>query len=257
MRKLIIAYIKFLFGSTNQHGVHSPFVYNLVTKCFYDKSHYPEYDKIQAYRKSLLLNNQTIDVTDLGVGSQVMKTSKRKVSDMAKKAGTTRKRAKLLYRLVKYLNCKNVLELGTSMGIGTYAMSLTGKNSKVISIEGCPNISNFTANQLKQNGIKNANLLVGDFKDVLKKMGTTKYDLLFIDGNHDEEATITYFNTLLPNVHNDSVMIFDDINWSKGMRNAWDHISTRPEVSVSIDTFFWGLVFFRKEQDKEHFVIRI
>ena len=212
MRKLIVAYIKFLFGSTNQHGVHSPFVYDLVTKCFYDKSHYPEYDKIHAYRKSLLQNNQTINVTDLGVGSQVMKTSKRKVSDMAKNAGTTPKRAKLLYRLIEYLNCQDILELGTSMGIGTYTMSIAGKHSNVISIEGCPNISNFTASNFESLEIQNVDFLVGDFKEVIKTLEKQTFDLIFIDGNHDKMATIAYFNSLLPMTHNNSVIIFDDIN---------------------------------------------
>ena len=62
---------------------------------------------------------------------------------------------------------------------------------------------------------------------------------------------------LLPKTHNDSIFIFDDINWSKGMQEAWNKIKAHPQVSVSIDTFFWGMVFFRKEQVKEHFKIRV
>lgn len=33
----LISYLKFLIKSTNEHGVHSPFVFNFVTKCLYSK----------------------------------------------------------------------------------------------------------------------------------------------------------------------------------------------------------------------------
>ena len=257
MRKLILAYIRFLFKSTNQHGVHSPFVYDLVTKCFYDKTKYAEYEKLGTYRRSLLKNTDLIAVTDLGVGSQVMRTNDRKVSDMAKNAGTTPTRAKLLYRLMKYLNIEKTLELGTSMGIGTYTMCLANPDGTVTSIEGCPNISNFSGRFLQNQGVKNFDLLIGDFGQILKTLDHDYFDLIFIDGNHDMQATIDYFNTLLPKTHNDTVMIFDDINWSNGMRDAWAHIANHSKVTVSIDTFFWGIAFFRKEQEKEHFIIRI
>ncbi|MCM4161737.1 class I SAM-dependent methyltransferase [Antarcticibacterium flavum] len=82
-------------------------------------------------------------------------------------------------------------------------------------------------------------------------------DLIYFDGNHSKEATLKYFEQLLPLAHNDSVFIFDDIHWSKGMEEAWAEIKGHPRVRVSIDSFFWGIVFFRKEQEKEHFIIRL
>ena len=75
----ILQYLKFWLRSTNQHSVHSPFVYNLVTQCFYDKSNYSEYKTLRNYRKELLNNNTSLEITDLGAGSQVMKTQIRKV----------------------------------------------------------------------------------------------------------------------------------------------------------------------------------
>ena len=93
-----IQYLKHFLTATNQHGVHSPFVYDLITKCFYDNTNYSDYDAIIDYRKSLLKDDTKIKVTDLGAGSQVMKQQERLVSSIAKNAGTTNKRAKLLYK---------------------------------------------------------------------------------------------------------------------------------------------------------------
>ncbi|HEX9151561.1 MAG TPA: class I SAM-dependent methyltransferase, partial [Flavobacterium sp.] len=81
--------------------------------------------------------------------------------------------------------------------------------------------------------------------------------LIYFDGNHSKIATLNYFELLLPTITNESVWIFDDIHWSSAMEEAWEIIKKHPKVTVTIDTFQWGLVFFRREQEKEHFVIRI
>ncbi|MBP0904503.1 O-methyltransferase [Mariniflexile gromovii] len=253
----IKSYIKFLTKSTNEHGVHSPFVYNLVTKCFYDKTDYKAYKSIYNYKKQLLENKNKIAITDLGVGSHVTKLHERYVSEIAKNAGTTNKRAKLLYRLTTYFNFKNILELGTSLGVATHAMHLGYPNSNITTIEGCPNISDFTKTNLENHSLEHIDLITGDFNDVIKNLKPTTYDLIFFDGNHQKEATLYYFETLLRTAHNDSVFIFDDIHWSDGMTEAWETIKQHPQVTVTIDTFFWGFVFFRKEQAKEHFTIRV
>ncbi|HEU0137328.1 MAG TPA: class I SAM-dependent methyltransferase, partial [Flavobacterium sp.] len=77
------------------------------------------------------------------------------------------------------------------------------------------------------------------------------------DGNHQKVATLRYFDLLLPTVTNDSVWIFDDIHWSRDMEDAWEEIKAHPKVTVTIDTFQWGIVFFRKEQRKEDFFVRV
>lgn len=262
---MILAYLKFLLKSTNQHGVHSPFVYDLVTKCFYDRKKYPEYKTIAEYRRKLLQNKEILEVTDFGAGSRIFKSSERKISAIARTAGMSPKRARLLQRLVRYLKVNKALELGTSLGIGTAAMA-TGNQVAITSIEGCRNTSRIAQQQFKEFGFGNITSVTGDFKSVLLDLHQSKFsklsentslDLIFFDGNHEKEATLDYFRNLLPFVHNDSVFIFDDIHWSKDMEAAWEEIKAHPSVSVSIDTFQWGLVFFRREQEKEHFRIRI
>ncbi len=279
---IVLAYIKFLFRSTNQHGVHSPFVYNLVTRCFYDRKKYSAYRILKNYRKSLLKDKRTIRIKDFGAGSRVFKSDERKVSKMAKTAGISPKRARLLNRLVRYLEVDTALELGTSLGLGTAAMA-AGNRVKITTIEGCPKTAAIAKEKFEEFNLKNIQLKVGRFEDFLKESAnpksqipnpkksdgadlesvpthfpilSTQYSLLYIDGNHRKDATLEYFENLLPVVHNDSVMILDDIHWSKGMEEAWEEIKAHPRVKVTIDTFQWGLVFFRREQEKEHFVIR-
>ena len=250
------AYLKFLLRSTNQHGVHSPFVYDLVTKCFYDKTKFEDYRKIIDYRKRLKRTKHIIEITDFGAGSRTTKRNKRSISTIAKNSGTTLKRAKLLYRLVKYFKSNTILELGTSLGIAGQAMSLGNPNAKITTIEGCPEISEFTKEQFKNERLRNIQMINSNFDKAIKDLDIA-FDFVFFDGNHQKEATLSYFETLLPKAHNNTVFIFDDIYWSKGMTEAWETIKQHPKVTVTVDTFFWGFVFFRKEQEKEHFTIRV
>lgn len=243
-----------MFSSTNQHGVHSPFIYDFVTKCLYDKKKYSDYSKLSNYRNNLLKNNNYIEITDFGSGSRVFKSNNRAIKQIAKTSGTPQKRAKLFYRLTQYFKPKNTLELGTSLGIATYAMALGNTKNKITSIEGCPNISKFSKSHLDP---ENINLINGEFKTIIPTLKENKFDLIFFDGHHSKDATIQYFETLLPKAHNDSVFIFDDIYWSKGMTEAWEFIKAHQAVTVTVDCFHLGFVFFRKEQVKEHFIIRL
>ena len=253
----LFAYIKFLMKSTNQHGVHSPFVFDLITNCFYNKTKFSDYTKLVNYRNKLLRNDQSITITDLGSGSRIAKSNTRKIKEIAKHSGTTLKRAKLLYRLSNYFQWNMMLELGTSLGIATHALHLGNPNAKITTIEGCPNISEVAKNRFSQNKLENIEVLTGNFKDLIKNLTTNTYDFIFFDGNHNKESTLQYFETLLQTAHNDSIFIFDDIYWSKEMTEAWETIKKHPKVTVTIDTFYWGIVCFRKEQIKEHFTIRV
>lgn len=250
-------YIPFLINSKNQHGVHSPFVYDLVTKCFYDKTNYTEYQIIKAYRIELTSNKSIVEIEDFGSGSKRFKTNKRQVKNIAKTSGSTLTKSFLLFRLVKYFNAKTILELGTSVGIGIAALALGNKNAELTSIEASSILTDISRNQLKIFDIDNVNIKNGLFSEILPSLKTYKWDFVFIDGHHDQTATLNYFEMLLPSTHNDTVIIFDDIYWSEGMLAAWKTIIKHPKVSVSIDIFHFGLVFFRKEQTKEHFYIRL
>jgi predicted O-methyltransferase YrrM len=252
------SFLNFLWNSKNQHGVHSPFVYNLVTKCFYDKKNYPEYAVLKNYRNSLLENKNTIEVTDFGAGSRVFKSNSRAINQIAKNAGISPKRAELLFRIVNYFQPETILEIGTSLGLATSAISLGDKNAQIITLEGCPNTISIAKRQCGLQNLNNIEFVNTKFEDFLKnpKLETRNPKLIYFDGNHSKKATLEYFNLLLPTITNDSTWIFDDIHWSKDMEEAWEVIKNHPKVTVTIDTFQWGIVFFRSEQLKEHFVIR-
>ena len=258
----IKAYLKFLWNSKDEHGVHSPFVFSLLTKCFYDKKSKPEYAILKKYRKSLLENKNFIEVTDFGVGSKVFKSNRRQISKIASTAGISPKRAELLFRVTHYFQPATILEIGTSLGLATSALALGNLNANVITLEGCPQTANQCQLQLQKFNFNNVNSIVTEFEKYFQdiklrlKTETENFNLIYFDGNHSKKATLAYFELLSPTIDNDSVWIFDDIHWSQEMEEAWKIIKSHPKVTVTIDTFQWGFVFFRYEQKKEHFTIR-
>lgn len=251
-------YLKHRFTSKSRHGTHSPFVYKLTDEVIYDFKSKIEYKSIEAQRKKLFNDDSLVTVTDLGAGSHLNKNRTKKVSQIAKNALKNPALAQLIYRLAKDTSPKSIIELGTCLGITTAYLSKACPGAEVITIEGCPETAKVAQNNFKELDLGNVELQVGNFDVLLPEViaKAEKLDFVYIDGNHRKEATLNYFNWCLPKIHENSLLIFDDIYWSKGMKEAWQEIKNHPEVVVTIDLFWIGLVYFRKGQAKEHFKIK-
>ncbi len=250
-------YLKFKQQAVNLHGLHSPFVYNLATKCLYDKTFYDDYRLLKSYHRNLKNNTQILEITDLGAGSRIFKTNKRRVKDMAQIAGSSYAGMKLLYRLAKYFKPGTILELGTSLGKGTYALALGQPEAKIVTVEGDLALANLAKIQLTQTGLTNIEVINDDFDRFLIDLNQTNQtlDLVYLDGNHRFEPTLRYFNLLQKHLHNNSVVVVDDIYWSPEMMRAWEALKQHNHVKQSIDVFYFGLLFFRKEQYEQNFKI--
>jgi len=256
--KYIFKYINYLQKSENKFDVHPPFLFDLITDVFEDKNSYPACRQIEQLKSSLLQKHETIEVNDLGAGSVADNKHIRTVKSITKHSSKQKKYGRLLYRLSRYFEPENILELGTAMGISTAYMALGNKSSTLSTIEGCKNISKLATQNMKTLDIQNVKVINGNFDDLLPRYlaSVPRLDMVFIDGNHLEKPTINYFEQCLLKTVNTSCFIFDDIHWSDGMDNAWNYIRKHQSVTLSIDLFFMGIVFFRKELSKQHFVIR-
>lgn len=244
--------------SKTRHGVHSPFVYKLIDEVIYDLRSKDEYKNIEDLRKKLILDDRIITITDLGAGSHMNNNKQKAVSQIAENALKPRKLAQLIYRLAKIMRPSNMIELGTCLGITTAYLSKAAPDASVITMEGCPETAKIAQENFNELELNNIHMEVGNFDDNFPKIIAQypKLDFVFIDGNHRKEATLNYFNWSLPKVHENSLLIFDDIYWSKGMKEAWEEIKNHPDVTCTVDLFWIGLVFFRKGQAKEHFKVK-
>lgn len=203
-------------------------------------------------------NNTEIAVTDFGAGSQLNNSKRRKISDIAKNAAKSRKLGELLFRLCEFAKPEYALEMGTSLGISSLYQYNAAKNAFWVTMEGCPETAKIARKVFTTSKADRIEVVVGDFAKTLAPTleKFPRLDYAFFDGNHQKQPTIDYFLAALPKATENSLFIFDDIHWSKGMDEAWETIKEHPQVTLTIDLFWIGLVFFRKDQEKKHFILR-
>ncbi|MBL7931799.1 MAG: class I SAM-dependent methyltransferase [Bacteroidia bacterium] len=247
---LLKHYILHYFSAKRKgHGVHSPFAYRLCEEVFYNQDSFYHFKALNKIRELLLKNETALEIEDLGAGSKTFKNKTRKIKDIASRGISTAPQSEILYKLSNFLKCEKVIELGTSLGLNTLYLGLVDKRTKVFSIEGNPQLLKFASNLAQQLKVNNIQFLSGNFDQVFPSLleSLDSVDLLYVDGNHTYEATLRYFEMALTKKNQKSVFVFDDIYWSKEMTRAWTEIKNNPQVSLSIDTFHFGMIFFREE----------
>jgi predicted O-methyltransferase YrrM len=258
---ILLKYIAYLLKASNGkgHGIHSPFVFSFIKNVLNAKTQGAWVDKIEKYRTDLSYNKQAIKILDLGAGATKQGYKVKQIAEVAKGALKSKKYSALLNRMLAYFKPIAVLEMGTSLGITTCYLAQALPDTKIVTMEGAPAIAELALATFENVGYKNIQVVVGNFDQnlplYLKDIDYVGF--VFIDGNHSYEPTMTYFNCLLSKSNEDAIFIFDDIHWSKEMENAWEEIKADERVSLTIDLFYIGIVFLKKEnKEKENFIIR-
>lgn len=250
----------YLFASNSRgHGIHSPFVYELVTKVFNDNRNFYAYKKIAAAKKNLILDDKSIEVEDAGAGFEKNGQALRRISSIASRSLSTQKFGRLLFRLANFYQARQILELGSSLGISTSYLASADEKSMVVTLEGSVQIAQVAIETYHQLDLKNVRQVIGSFEKVLEEVVRTNppVDFVFLDGNHRKKPVLEYFELILKNMTPASMIIIHDIHWSREMEDAWDIIRAHPKVKMTVDIFSAGLVFFRDEfQVKQNFMIR-
>ena len=256
--KQILDYTKYRIKSDNAHGIHPPFLFEFYNNVIADQTPFYAYQDIESIRAKLLLTEMEITIQDHGAGSKVNNANTRKIKDIAKNTLKAPKYAQLLFRLVNRLQPKNILELGTSLGVSTLYLAAPSQKIKVTTVEGCPKTAKVAQINFDKIGYQNIKLVNDTFDHFLPAYlaKTKELDFVFFDGNHQQEATINYFNQCVEKVHHQTVFIFDDIHWSGGMTKAWETILKHPKITTTVDLFFMGIVFFNPELSKENFTLK-
>lgn len=251
------AYIKYLWKAGNEHGLHSPFVFELYSQVIKPPKPYYQFTDLEALRAELLKDDRLLNVTDFGAGSRIMKSNQRKVSDIAKHSLGSRAECELLFKLVNHFQPDVLLELGTSLGLNSIYQALPQPFQHFYTFEGCPNIAQVAQQNFNKFEV-NPEIVVGNLDETLAATVAKleKIDYAYFDANHRYEPTVNYFKICEEKAHEGTIFIFDDIHWLEGMEKAWEEIKNHPSVMLTIDLFSLGLVFFRKNQPKQHFVLR-
>ena len=248
-------YIRWRIKAHGKAGVHPPFLYRLLDEVLTEKNPVAETPKMENLRLHLLKNRSLIHVTDLGAGSKTGATRERRICDIVRHAAKSKKWGKMLHRLAAEMQPKTIIELGTSLGISAAYLAKAIPGGTLYTLEGCPAIATEAIKNLDSLGIKNTEIRIGHFDQTLPALLSeiSGVDFAYVDGNHTEEATLRYFHLLAEKAHGHSVLVFDDIHWSPGMVKAWQAIREDARVTLSVDFFRIGVVFFDRRFSKQDF----
>ena len=215
--------------------------------------------RIESLRDELLSSNEQLTVTDFGAGSRVFREPIRPVARMAHVVLKAKHEARSLYGLVDAVQPKVMLELGTSFGITSLYLAAAAQSGTLMTLEGDPATAAIAKRVFHSSKTKNIKLFEGTFEDSLPIVlpAIPRLDVVFFDGNHQKEPTLRYFELCLTKIHDHTVFVFDDINWSQEMAEAWIQIKAHPAVKATVDAFVFGIVLFSPTRRKRHFTIRL
>ncbi len=258
--KILIRYIKFFFTSDTRFSVHSPFVYSIYEEVFqkFKKTRtFVQLSPVEKICRDLFKSKEKFrtDVTDINKRLRKQKT----VGNIAKSISLSIKEGRLLAMLVHKFQPDNIIELGTGMGIGTIHLASVNPKIRVTTIEGDPFRAEIASRVFEKAKLKNISLRVGMFDDILPDVlsEAKQINMAFIDGGHNSIELLRYYNMIKPHLTVKSVVILHDIYWSADMYKAWKKIIKDPDITISIDTFHFGILIYDKKLKKQNVKIRI
>jgi predicted O-methyltransferase YrrM len=212
--------------------------------------------ELEDFREKLLRDQEILEIDDYGAGSKKLKKNKfRKTSSITKFSTTGRKFSQIYQFFCSLTPAKHVLELGTCVGINTKYLEKASKG-ELYTMEG----SEALWRKAQENQpSKSTHFLLGNIIEILPKhlSQMDKVDFVLIDATHNYQGTLSYFNTLLPHLHQDSIVIIADIHWSGEMEKAWSEIIDNQAISISIDLYECGVLFFSRDLPKANYILSI
>lgn len=252
-----LRYLSYWLDALEEHSIHSPQIYDLYNKVICNDVNEEMYEQIEKIRDQYLGDQSLVTINDLGAGSRINPKSERTLADIAENSLSSPKLSRLLYRLINHLEVKSILELGTSLGINSLYLAKANKDVKLVTFEGCENTAAVAEKTFKTANVNNIRLMKGDISRTLSYIlgNSDKPDFVFFDANHTKEATLRYFKMCLARVHEDTVFVIADIHWSDEMHEAWKKIKANPLVTLSIDLFEAGILFFHPDEVKNDFIL--
>lgn len=240
--------------NTKGYGVHSPYLFYFVRTVIPETAGYYFFDDVEQLRKRLLLDKSLVRILDFGTGKDREET----IAHVASTSLCSSFEGQLLFRMVNYFKPKVILELGTCLGISTAYLASVNSKSLCYSLEGSPSLVQKAAENLKLLRLNNVVQVEGNISEKLENVLSElqAVDFVFIDANHQYDAVVEYFEKCLLKSHQETVFVLDDIYWSQGMEKAWEYVKNHPSVVSTIDIFYFGIVFLKKELPPKHYRVR-
>lgn len=257
---MIWSLTRHLWQSKKWSAFHSPQLFRLFQYACDDTKIYPQFQQIESYRNNFLASSNQVNRTDKGAGSKRSSDHLIPLKKIARASLSNSFQCRFMSRLARYSEARTVVELGTSLGISTAYLGAGMSRGNIYSVEGDPILSSLAHQMLQDLNMRHVHLINDSFENFITSLPQeiSSIDILFIDGDHRSQNLLKYYEGLSPKFHPNTIVIVDDIHWSKDMESGWQEIINRGEVTQSVDCFYFGLLFFNRDfLNKEHHKVRM
>jgi predicted O-methyltransferase YrrM len=159
------------------------------------------------------------------------------VSSFTKRASKSTEWCRFLHTLTYRLAPSSVVEMGTGVGIsGASIATALPQGSRMWTVDLREASARHARRLFDEVGV-DVNVVTGRFTDVLAGVleAAAPLDLLYVDGHHDEQATLAYTDQSIPFLSDRAVVVYDDIRWSEGMTRAWNEIRSQKRWLFTAD----------------------
>ena len=253
-------YLDYILFSSHKrgHGIHSPFVFNLITKVFRNKINPDVVFNIEKIRQMMISDKRLINVNDYGSGTEGTRGTLRKITEIKKHSTIPKRYGLLLAALSREFGKPGMIAVGTSLGLSPLYLAAGSPDVTVHLIESHPEILEIVKDNIVSSEPGNISLYTGKFEEALAEIANKgiKPGLFFIDGDHSNEKMLRYFKKVAEMGDRNSLIVLNDINGSAEMGETWKKIKKHEKVSLTVDIFRMGLVFFREGVSRFDYIIR-
>lgn len=152
-----------------------------------------------------------------------------------------------LHLCANAVEARTVLELGAGVGISGAYLATGRSVHRFLTLEGSPPLARLAASTIETVSDR-ASIIEGPFESELPRALTTlarervPVDLAYVDGHHDEAATLHYVEVLRPHLRRGSLLVLDDIRLWHEMWLAWRRLASMRGVSAAVDTGRFGVL---------------
>lgn len=235
-------------------GVHSPFVYNLITRVIEEPCSYYKFEDIELERRKLMYREGEITYPDRQQKGRLRTCT---IAGIVEREAISPKRGALLFRLTNYFQSRNILQLGPAMGISTLYLTSYAPGLKCIAIENIPEYAGIASDVFQKAALNPIDLRVGGYRDLFPRalVDMQQVDFVFFNTLYEQQHNAWLFTEAMKYVHPDTVFVFDGIRLTKQMRTFWKEVCSHPAVTVTVDLYSMGIVFFNPKLYKRNYIV--
>lgn len=221
------------------YGVHSPFVYNLITKVIEEKNKFYAFDEIESFRKKLISeNNERSAVT-------IQETQHPNYGQF-------------LFRMVNFFRCRTIIQIGSATGVmGLYLALASRTQNECYLLEERSGLLQSVKDYALAHNLRKIHFREGAYEENLENLHAilSEADLIFINqlSHSTNEKKITHLCESF--IKKEGILILNNINGNEKVKNIWYLMKEHPQARITMDLYVVGLIFFNDKLPKRHYKV--